>query len=491
MLTSFPDRRNPMAPSLSGFRRTRIVCTLGPACTDPGVLGRMVESGMDVARLNFSHGTHASHAAILATLRTAASRAGRFVGVLQDLCGPKIRVGEMAGDGVELVAGQEARFDCGAVRAGGLPVEYGELYRDVHPGDRILFDDGRMEARVSRVEDSSVYVLVLRGGRLKTRKGMNLPGVRVSAPAVTPKDLDDLEWGIANGVDFVAVSFVHAAEDLDPVRARLASVEDPPQLLAKIETPEAVHEIDRILDVVDGIMVARGDLGVEMDFAAVPVIQKQLIRRANERDLPVITATQMLESMTSSALPTRAEASDVANAILDGSDAVMLSGETASGQYPVESLQAMDRVAREAERWLLSLPPDPRSSREVAPTSLHDALALGAERIARNLDVRAIVVATLGGDSARFVSSSRPRVPVLVISPREETLRRTALHWGLSAARCPGFATPADALAHAEVAVTEAGLARDGDWFVLVSGRGPSAEGSGRIHVRRIGAMSD
>jgi pyruvate kinase len=228
-----------------------------------------------------------------------------------------------------------------------------------------------------------------------------------------------------------------------------------------------------------------------MDFAAVPVIQKQLIRRANERDLPVITATQMLESMTTNALPTRAEASDVANAILDGSDAVMLSGETASGQYPVEAVQAMDRVAREAERWLLALPPDPHAAREVASACLHDALALGAERIARNLDVRAIVVATLGGDSARYVSSARPRVPVLVISPREETLRRTALNWGLSAAKCPDFTTPADALAHAEAAVLEAGLACEGDWFVLVSGRGPSAEGSGRIHVRRIGAMSD
>ena len=315
-------------------KRTKVVCTLGPACGDERTLERMIRAGMDVARLNFSHGTHESHAQILDALRRAAAKAGRCVGVLQDLCGPKIRVGKMPNDAVELAEGQEVSFQpvqCPATLLPGvLDVEYEALAQDVKVGSRILFDDGNLEAEVTAVQPPAVKARILRGGRLKSRKGMNLPGTAVSAPSVTEKDLEDLEWGLANGVDFVALSFVRDVEDLKKVRARLGKESDPPLLISKVETPQAVEQDEAIVKASDGIMVARGDLGVEMDYEKVPLIQKRLVRLCNESDIPVIVATQMLESMALSPRPTRAEASDVANAILDGADAVMLSGETAS-----------------------------------------------------------------------------------------------------------------------------------------------------------------
>lgn len=471
-------------------RRTRIVCTLGPSSASRDVIVRLIRAGLDVARLNFSHGTHETHAATLATLRAAAAEVGRPVGVLQDLCGPKIRVGEMPGGGVDVTAGQVLRFRYGGGE-GCLPVEYEDLAADVHAGDRILFDDGTIEARVNAVDGDVVSVRFERAGRLKTRKGMNLPGVKVSAPSVTQKDLEDLEWGLANGVDFVALSFIRSAEDLAPVRERLAREADPPLLISKLETPEAIDDLDRILHASDAVMVARGDLGVEMDFQRVPMVQKRIIRRANELDVPVITATQMLESMTGNPRPTRAEASDVANAILDGTDAVMLSGETASGRFPVESVHAMSEIAIEAEAWAAEHACDPNAAREAAPSSLHDALALGVERIARDLNVRAIAVATLGGDTARFVASARPRVPILVVSPSPRALGRSCLFWGCRAALCPPFDAATDAMNHAEAALRGHGLVRPGEVYVLAVGRGPSREFAARIHVRELGAGPD
>ncbi|MBI3830121.1 MAG: pyruvate kinase [Planctomycetes bacterium] len=473
------------------YRRTRIVCTIGPASSDPAVLERMIRAGMDVARLNFSHGNHESHSRTLKLIREAAAKAGRPVGVLQDLCGPKIRVGEMPGGAVEIKDGQDVEFFTGSPEFGapanGLPCEYDGLVRDVKASERVLFDDGALEARATEVLASSVRMRFTRGGVLKSRKGMNLPGVNVSAPSVTPKDLQDLEWGLTNGVDFVALSFVRRPEDLDPVRARLAKESDPPLLISKIEKPEAIARLEEIVHASDGVMVARGDLGVEMDFEKVPPIQKRLIRIANELDKPVITATQMLESMTQNARPTRAEVSDVSNAIFDGTDAVMLSGESASGKYPVEAVEAMASIAREAERYLLSGHVEQafRPGESMA-SNLHDALALGVERIARSIEVKAIVVVSRSGETARFVASSRPRVPVLALSSAPRALHRMTLFWGVTPVAAGGLEETGAVLRHAEEAVRKCGLAGGGDTIVVAVGREESKEFSGRIHIHRI-----
>lgn len=477
-----------------GRRRTKIVCTLGPASADAQILMRMIRAGMDVARLNFSHGSHADHSNMLKTLRDAAKAVGRPVGVLQDLCGPKIRVGEVPGGAVTLERGQKVRFYCrtpkGGLPAGEniLPVQYDHLSKDVAAGDRLLFDDGRLEARVENKGGEWVDAVFPKGGVLKSRKGLNLPGVKVSAPSVTEKDLADLEWGLANGVDFVALSFVRAAKDLDAVRARLEKEEgDRPLLIAKIEKPEAVAALDDIVKVVDGLMVARGDLGVEMDFEKVPLVQKEIIRLGNLRDAPVITATQMLESMTENERPTRAEASDVANAILDGTDAVMLSGETAVGKFPVQAVAAMATIAHSTEEHLLAGGAYASPSREQAASSLHDALALAAERIARSLEVKAVVLGTISGQTARYVASSRPRVPVLAMSAHPSAVRRMALYWGIAPYASKTWKDTASFLKLAEQAVQAYELAERGDTIVVVVGREHSEEFSGRIHVHRIG----
>jgi pyruvate kinase len=448
----------------------------------------MIRAGMDVARLNFSHGTHAEHARLLATLRRAAARVGRPVGVLQDLCGPKIRLGDVPGGAVEIRDGQEAILLAGAATAPrALPVQYAALGRDVRPGDRILFDDGALEARVVSARGLEVRVRFVRGGLLRSRKGLNLPGVRVSAPSVTPKDLDDLEWGLAHGVDFVALSFVRHPADLLRVRRRLRRDADPPLLVTKIEKPEALEHLQALVAASDAVMVARGDLGVETDFARVPLLQKAIIRAANELDIPVITATQMLESMTESPRPTRAEASDVANAILDGTDAVMLSGETAVGRYPVQAVTAMQAIAREAERHLLAgRAAYPAPARDAPTGGLHDALALGVERIARSLTVRAIVVATRSGATARFVASSRPRVPVVALTTSRRALTRMTLCWGVAPRLCPTLSGPAETLRRAEAAARELALARPGETILIAVGRERGAEFSGRIHIDRL-----
>ncbi len=487
------DRKSTSCRTASHLRRTKIVCTIGPASSDVAILEKMMRSGMDVARLNFSHGTHESHSVTLEKIRRAAKQVGKHVAILQDLCGPKVRVGEMPNGAVVLAEGQEITFQADVPASDGiLPVEYDDLAKDVKPGDRILFDDGNLEADVQWVKGPHVRVRFVRAGTLKSRKGMNLPGVKVSAPSVTEKDLHDLEWGLANDVDYVALSFVRAPEDLAPVRKRLEKVEDPPMLISKIEQPEAVACLEGILKASDAVMVARGDLGVEMDFAEVPLIQKRLIRMANAMDIPVITATQMLESMTSSPRPTRAEASDVSNAILDGTDAVMLSGETASGRYPVEAVSAMASIAMRTEKNMFAPGSDYAfKGRESKVATLHDALALGAEIIARNLEICAIAVATISGDTAKFMASSRPRVPIVGISSNLRGVRRMALYWGVIPYQCKPFREPGDAMIYGREALLELGLGHVGDKMMLVVGRGPSREFAARIHIHEIGARSD
>ncbi|MBE7465654.1 MAG: pyruvate kinase [Planctomycetes bacterium] len=473
------------------FRRTKIICTLGPASANRKTLERMIRAGMNVARLNFSHGEYEAHARMLAELRAASEAAGVPVGVLQDLCGPKIRVGTLPGDAVEIADGEVVTLASvkrgGKAPAGALPIEYPALADDLTRGDRMLFDDGGMEAHVLSISRGRVKVRFASGGTLKSRKGLNLPGAKLSIPSVTKKDLQDLEWGIANRVDFVALSFVRRPEDLDPVRKRLAKVEFAPWLIAKIEKPEALEKLEDIVKASDGIMVARGDLGVELAFERVPPIQKRLIQLCNRLDTPVITATQMLESMTQHPRPTRAEVSDVSNAILDGTGAVMLSGETAVGKYPVETVATMSRIAEEAERFKLGADLYYKDvGREAHLGSLHDALALGVEKIARSMQVRAIVAVTHSSTTARYVSSSRPRVPVLGLSPDPRAVGRMTLLWGVTPLPCRRWRHTSEVLRQGVQQAKKRKLVTGGDTLVVAVGREKTGTFTGRILIHQI-----
>lgn len=417
------------------MRSTKIVATLGPASREPAVLERLIEAGMDVARINFSHGTYAEHAALIADVRQAAAKMERPVAILQDLQGPKIRTGALAGvDAVELKPGAPLVITTEACSgdARRVSTSYEALPDDVRPGDRVLLSDGLMEVRVVKVSGREVITEVVTGGMLRAHQGINLPGVPLSAPALTPKDREDLAFGLELDVDLVTLSFVRRAADIREIKATIAAAGKETPVVAKIERAEALDELPEILAVVDCVMVARGDLGVEMPPEQVPILQKQLIEAANAAGRPVITATQMLESMINNPRPTRAEATDVANAIIDGSDAVMLSGETAVGQYPVETVAMMSRIAEVAEaserhgdlgavrRWTIA-----------QPQSAPQAIAAAAATIVRQLPIAAICVFTLTGNSARLISQQRPRTSIFAFTPDPRTWRRLNLLWGV------------------------------------------------------------
>ena len=421
------------------MRRTKIVCTIGPVSSSEEMLEKLMLAGMNVARLNFSHGTHDEHAAVIERIRRVSARLGCAVAILQDLQGPKIRTGALQG-------GQPVRLDDGAEvtittrplqgNARTISTTYLRLPQDVKPGDRILLDDGLMELRVLSSGEADVRCEVVHGGLLKEHKGINLPGVAVSEPALTQKDRDDLQFGVLHDVDYVALSFVRKPEDIleakHLIRQLLEQQGDSDKreagipLIAKLEKPEAVAHLDDILEVTDGVMVARGDLGVEMAPEKVPLIQKRIIAKCNDLGLPVITATQMLESMITNPRPTRAEASDVANAILDGTDAVMLSAETASGAYPLEAVQMMARIALETESG-------DRTARQPKCQRLTQAHAVShaARALAEEASVQAIVVFTRSGASARLISKDRPRTSILAFTPSPHVYRQLALWWGV------------------------------------------------------------
>ncbi len=463
-----------MSARVELMRRTKIVATLGPATSTPERIAGLIRAGMNVARLNFSHGTHAEHAARIAMVRRAAAEAGRHVAILQDLQGPKIRTGPLAnGQPVELVAGQRFVITTEPIigDANRVSTTYRALPLDVRPRDRILLSDGLIELVVTGRTDTEVETEVVHGGRLREHQGINLPGVRVSAPAATEKDYIDLAFGLEQGVDYVALSFVRRASDVREVKEFIRRAGKQTPVIAKIERPEALDVLPEILAEADGIMVARGDLGVEMPPERVPIVQKQIIAAANQALLPVITATQMLESMIHNPRPTRAEASDVANAIIDGTDAVMLSGETAAGAYPIEAVQMMALIADAVEASLSSNqhPATPRWT--IAPAqSTPRAIAAAACTIANTLPVRFIAVLTQSGSSARLVSHYRPEVPVLAFCPTEETARRTSLYWGVT----PIVIEARDRLDELEQQIVrmmrEMGMVRRGDLIVLSGG---------------------
>jgi pyruvate kinase len=464
------------------MRRTKIVATIGPSSSSPETIGELIAAGMDVARLNFSHGTHDEHAQRIGVLRDAARQADHPLAILQDLQGPKIRTGKLeGGQPVQLHDGDRFVITTHEVpgTAKQVSTTYAELPRDVEPGDRILLSDGLIELRVIGETDDEVQTEVIHGGELRERQGINLPGVKVSAPSLTEKDIADLEFGLAQGVDYIAISFVRRAADLHDVKARIKAVGKSTPVVAKIEKPEALEDLAAILEISDAIMVARGDLGVEMPPEQVPLIQKQLIEAANEAGVPVITATQMLESMIHNPRPTRAEASDVANAIIDGTDAVMLSGETANGLFPVESVQMMAKIAEVAEASgrhgdHITMPRLPA----VAPRSVSEAISAAACAIVNVLPVRAIVAFTVSGSTARLVAHLRPLAPILAFTPSEAVYRQLNLVWGVTPVMCEYV----DRLDSLDERVNELliarGFAQPGDTVVVTGGHPISARGA-------------
>ncbi|HSL19754.1 MAG TPA: pyruvate kinase [Methylomirabilota bacterium] len=451
-------------------RKTKIVCTLGPASDSAAGIAALLDAGMDVARLNFSHGSREDHRATIRRIREVAAGRGREVGILQDLCGPKIRLGVLPDDGIRLETGDEvALAPAGGTAEGVLPVDYDHLLEDVAAGETILLADGAAELEVLEVLADRLRCRVVNGGSVTSRKGVNLPHAKLRVPAVTDKDFADLEVGLAEGVDFVALSFVRHEDDLAPIRARLADCEHPPMLVAKIEKPQAVDRLGPIIEAVDALMVARGDLGVEMPPEKVPVIQKRIIAAARHAGRPVITATQMLRSMVDSPRPLRAEASDVANAVFDGTDALMLSEETAVGSFPTEAVRMLDRIARETEAYLerggMAVEADPSAAPDVT-----GAISRAACGLAETIDAAAIVTTTSSGSTARLIARHRPAAPVLGVTTSVTVARQLHLSWGVIPSTVEAIADP-QALGAALVRdLTERGIARSGDLVVLAAG---------------------
>jgi pyruvate kinase len=416
------------------MRHTKIIATVGPASTGVDVLNALVDAGVDVFRLNFSHGTHETHADSFNRIRAAASRAHRHVAIMQDLSGPKIRTGPLAGDPVRLEAGQTVLLAAGRTPSEvGPPTRvftpYSELIRSAKSGDRLLLDDGRIELRVVDASPAELQTVVVHGGSLGANKGINAPGVALPPSALTPKDIDDLRFGLTLGVDLVALSFVQTADDVASARGIIDQAGYSTPLIAKIERPAAVRNLEAILALAQGVMVARGDLGLELPLEQVPRVQKEIIRCARSHALPSIVATQVFESMRVEPRPTRAEVSDAANAVEEGADAIMLAGETAAGAFPVRAVQMLDAVIRDAE----SLPSTSRIVPVVDPTgSLHgSALAEAAVALAATSHADAIVAITSEGKTARLLSAMRPMAPIFTATPDATVAGRLALPWGL------------------------------------------------------------
>jgi pyruvate kinase len=451
------------------FRHSKIVCTIGPACRSPRLIERLLRAGMDVARLNFSHGSHANHAETIALLRAAALLLRKPLAILADLQGPKIRTGALAGRApVVLRAGQQFVITTARILGDSTRVStvFKPLPREVHRGDRILLSDGLIELRVKQVRGREVICEVVNGGALGENKGINLPGIKLRVPALTSKDRADLIFALKHGADYIAVSFVRRPEDVLLAKTLVRRARKDTPVIAKLEKPEAIESLDAILRVADGVMVARGDLGVEMNPERVPVVQKTIIKRAREFRRPVITATQMLESMTENPRPTRAEASDVANAIFDGSDAVMLSAETATGKYPVEAVGMMARIIEEAEASITEFArPAPQERLKVAET-----VAELVCHASRELHMKLIAVFTHSGFTARLISRYRPLVPIIAFSPEEATRRRMALIWGVRPRGIPDVRKVDGLAAVAEKRLLEERLVRKGDVIGIVAG---------------------
>jgi pyruvate kinase len=451
------------------FRKAKIVCTIGPASASPKMIDDLLRLGMDVARLNFSHGTHAQHARVVEAVRKASGRHQKTVAILADLSGPKIRTGRLeGGKSVTLRAGQRFTITTATRKGGadGVSTTYNRLPREVRKGDRILLADGLIELRVLGVRGAEVRCKVMNGGELGENKGINLPGVKMKVSSLLPKDRKDLAFALGFGADYIALSFVRSAKDVRAAKAAIARAGKNTPVIAKLEKPEAIENLEEILQAADGVMVARGDLGVEMSPEKVPIVQKRIITRARAHRIPVITATQMLESMTQNPRPTRAEASDVANAILDGSDAVMLSAETATGRFPRETVAMMDRIIREAERVVQETP----HRRQQESLSVAETVSEAVCHAATDLHMKVIAVFTETGSTARLISRYRPGPPIIAFSPMQGTRRRLSLLWGV-VPRTIRYMRDIDSLAAlAERRLLEEKLVSPGDIVGIVAG---------------------
>ncbi len=452
--------------------RTKIVCTIGPATNNPERMRALMQAGMNVARINFSHGDHTAHSKAIARLREVAAQEKCLIAIIADLQGPKLRVGDIENEPMELHRGETVTLSPAAhsCREGEIPVPHRELLRDLSTGQTVLLDDGDLSLVVERRGGgSSLRARVVTGGHLTSHKGINVPGARLSFSSLTDKDKEDAAFALEQGVDYFALSFVRRAADVSELRQFLMlQGSKAPSIIAKIEKPEALSDFDQILAEADGIMVARGDLGVETPAEEVPFHQKRLIRGCNQTGKPVITATQMLQRMMEHPRPTRAEASDIANAILDGTDAVMLSGETAVGEYPIKATETMAKICNNAEAHL------PQIRLGECGTGCYDvtteAISLSAVDIAKEVGARAIVTATMSGTTARMVARHRPSVPIVAVTPNERTLYRLALVWGVIPVEVPEFTTTDEMVRMMVEAARDRGLVAWGDKVVLTAG---------------------
>ena len=472
-------------------RRTKIVCTLGPASSDRETIRRLILAGMDVARLNFSHGSHEDHARVIQHVREEADRAGRVVAVLQDLQGPKIRVGVVRSGVVLLHKGQRlvltttpTEFSDNKI----VYVSYPTLPLDVSPGGRILMDDGLLELEVLETTEREVLTEVIVGGPLRSRKGVNLPDIRTSTPSLTDKDLADLDFGLEQDVDLIALSFVRDQADVADLVQRVRASGQQTSVIAKIEKPEAVRKIDAILGLADGIMVARGDLGIEMPIAQVPGTQKMTIRKCMAMARPVITATQMLESMIDNPRPTRAEASDVANAVLDGSDALMLSGETAVGKHPVRVVEVMAQIIEEAESyWRRADSFGGVADLRFAVEDITESVSREACDLAEQVGAVAIACLTATGTTARSIARHRPSMPVYAFTDSQKVVRQLGLVWGTKAFPIPFQRDTDQGVGTVHRILKERGLVAPGDMIVITAGMPLPAKGrTNMIHVSQI-----
>ncbi|MCF6429041.1 MULTISPECIES: pyruvate kinase [Amycolatopsis] len=467
-------------------RRAKIVCTMGPATATADKVRALVDAGMDVARLNFSHGSHGDHKQVYDLIREAAAETGRAVGILADLQGPKIRLGTFAGGPVEWRTGDVVRITVEDVAGthDRVSTTYKGLAKDAKPGDRLLVDDGKVGLVVKGVEGPDVVCEVTEGGPVSNNKGVSLPGMDVSVPALSDKDVEDLEFALELGADFIALSFVRSPADIDLVHQVMDRVgKGRRPVIAKLEKPEAVYNLEAIVLAFDGVMVARGDLGVELPLEQVPLVQKRAIQIARENAKPVIVATQMLDSMINNSRPTRAEASDVANAVLDGADAVMLSGETSVGRYPIETVQTMSRIVEAVEADTPAVPPlshVPRTKRGV--------ISYAAKDIGERLNAKALVAFTQSGDTVRRLARLHTRLPLLAFTPEESVRSQLALTWGTHTELVPSVDSTDRMIKQVDRAMLETGRYQAGDLVVIVAGSPPGTVGSTNlIRVHKLG----
>ncbi|WP_088189098.1 pyruvate kinase [Desulfosporosinus sp. FKA] len=449
------------------MRRTKIVCTIGPASESRENVQALLAAGMDVARLNFSHGTHEEHGRRIAVLKEEAAKIGKHLGILLDTKGPEIRTGMVPNEGVRLENGMSFTLDTdlslgNQERVG---ITHKTLWQSVNPGTHVLIDDGQLDLEVSTVEQGIIRTVVRNGGILKSQKGVNVPGIHVDLPAVTEKDIDDIRFGVSQGIDFIAASFTQKAVDILDVRRIVEDMGAEVHIIAKIESQEGIANLDSILEVADGLMVARGDLGVEIPVEEVPIYQKEMISKCNFMGKPVIVATQMLDSMIRQPRPTRAEASDVANAIWDGTDAIMLSGETAAGQFPIQAVQMMDKIARRTERTFLE-----SQAKRHPQLNVAEAISYATYNIAKDLDAAAILTPTHSGLTAKMISKYRPKALIVAAAPLATTARKLSLQWGVQPIVVPESSGTDEMLSVAVNSALTMNYISSGDVVVITAG---------------------